>query len=424
MITKKALLLSLIPIIIVGVYLFRFGVNVPFWDQWEVVPLLMKKYAGALSASDLFAQHNEHRPFFPRLIWITLAGFTHYNVNVELWANFVIALGTFCFFVNRAIKTWNKMGMSTSPLLIPLMSLLVFNLGQRDSWLQGYQLVMYLGVAGVVIGLFLLAEDSSRGGFFAAVILGIVTTYSMADGLIYWFVGLAVLAITASNKWKVLKFLLWIVVGTLSIGLFLHGWAPWTPVDPTYPISHPIESYFWILNFLGAPVMTLWPLAWIFGTTSIGLYLLVAESIEGTNQWRQLIPYFAIALYILLASFSICVGRMTMGVEQSSAPRYLTLSVWYWMSLLALLPQVQMKQIYKRVLYGILTTSLVVLTIYGGWRGYANFYQRMLPAYVAVHSGQTVSDSVLARIFPYPDMARPWLQFLCDHKLSACTGGG
>lgn len=88
MATRKVILLSFIPITIVGLYIFLFGLNIPFLDQWEVVSLLQKKQQGLLTLSDLLAQHNEHRPFFPRLIWIALSTFTHYNINVQLWVNF------------------------------------------------------------------------------------------------------------------------------------------------------------------------------------------------------------------------------------------------------------------------------------------------------------------------------------------------
>src|SRR5678815_2827528 len=106
MISKKILLLALIPILTVGAYIYFFGLNIPFWDQWANVSLLMKQQQGLLSIRDLFAQHNEHRPFFPRLIWIVLARLTHYNVKAEQWTNLFIAVAAFGFFIQRSLRLW------------------------------------------------------------------------------------------------------------------------------------------------------------------------------------------------------------------------------------------------------------------------------------------------------------------------------
>ena len=421
MISKKILLLSLVPIVIVGVYIYFFGLNIPFLDQWEVVALLQKKQQGLLSLSDLFAQHNEHRPFFPRLIWIALSTFTKYNINIQLWVNLFIAIGTFVFFVHRSIKTWEMLGIRNSSFLIPLMSLLVFNLGQRESWLQGIQTIMFLGTACVIMGLFFLAEGPSWAKFGGAILLGIVATYSMANGLLYWPIGFMVIVATTSKRIRIIRSLLWIIFSLLSIGSFLIHWRSSGQFNFVYGFTHPVEWLIWILDFLGSPLMTLWYIAWIFGSISVSLYILIIRQHFRTNLWQSFIPYFAVASFVLLTSFSISLGRMEMGLRQAVVPRYLTISVWYWMSLLVLVPTLDLKLYYKSVFYLLSTVSLIFLTIGGGWRGYVSIYQRILPAYQAVQSGQVVSDDVLAQISSDPAVARARLEFLCENKLSVCT---
>lgn len=417
MITRKTVALSLIPITIICVYIFLYGVNIPFLDQWRVVSLLLKRRQGLLSLADLFSQHNEHRPFFPRLIWLSLSGFTHYNVNLELWLNLLIAVGTFIFVADRSMKMWNQLGISTSPLLIPLMSLLVFNLGQRESWLQGFQTVMFLGIACVIVGIFMLAENTSWENFIIAIVVGIIATYSMANGLLYWLIGLIIIFIITPKKKRVIRISLWVTSSGIFIGLFLTGWTSGGHLNFSYGFTHTLEWLIWNLNFLGAPVMTLWYVAWIFGSISIGLFILVIGRVIRTAQWRPLIPYFAIVLFIFLTTLSISLGRIKMGMPQSVVPRYLTMSVWYWVSLLALLPTLNIKSTYQSILYSLLAISLIFLMIGGGWRGYISLHLRMLPAYKAARSGQLVSDEVLIRISPYPDRVQ-LLEFLRENKLS------
>jgi hypothetical protein len=421
MISRKAIFISIIPIAIIGIYIFLFGLNFPFWDQWEVVPLLIKKQQGLLFFVDLFAQHNEHRPFFPRLIWVTLAQFTHYNVIAELWLNLLIAVWTFMFFINRTIKMWSQLKVPVSPLLIPLISFLVFNLSQCESWLQGIQTVMFLEMACVVIGLFLLAEIPAWGNFFGAIALGVVANYSMVNGLFYWLVGLIVIWVTTSKKMRIIRISLWIFFSAACIGLFFSGWVSGGQLNFRYVFSHALEWYLWILNFLGAPIMTQWYVAWVFGIISVASYILILGLAIRTGQWKPLVPYFAIVLFILLTTFSISLGRMEIGLIQSTVSRYLTLSVWYWASLLALFPLLNLKIFYQRTFYSLVTISLVFLMVLGGWRGYESLHKRILPAYQAVTSGQPVSDEVLLRIYPFPNIARERLEFLCANKLSACA---
>ena len=421
MITKKTVILSLIPFTIIGLYIFLFGLNIPFLDQWDVVPLLIKKQQGILSLADLFAQHNEHRPFFPRLIWITLSEFTNYNVNAELWVNLLIAAGTFVFVADRSIKMWARLEISPPPFLIPLMSLLVFNLGQRESWLQGFQTIMFLGTACVIIGVFMLAENSSWRNFLAAIVLGIIATYSMANGLLYWLIGLVIIFITTSKKMRFIRIALWLFLSGMSVGLFLTGWGSGGNLNLGYVFTHILEWSVWILNFLGAPIMTLSYAAWVFGSISVVLYILIIVGVIRTGQWRLLIPYFAIVFFILVTSLSISLGRMELGMNQSVVPRYLTMSVWYWVSLLALLPLLNIKRLYQRALYSMLAVSAAFLMIGGGWSGYKNIYQRIRPVYEAVTSGQVISDELLSRIYSDPVIARSRLDFLCKNNLSVCT---
>ncbi|MBI2331407.1 MAG: hypothetical protein HYU84_04455, partial [Chloroflexi bacterium] len=161
---KEIAVLTLLPILVVGLYIHFFGLNIPFWDQWYFVKHLMMQSNGQLTFDVLLSQHNEHRPFFPRLIWLVLAGFTHYNIKAELWTNLLIAFGTFAFFARRALRTWQEHTVEAPVFLLPLISLLLFNLGSRESWIQGFQTVMFLGMACIIIGVFFLT-DKTWGAF-------------------------------------------------------------------------------------------------------------------------------------------------------------------------------------------------------------------------------------------------------------------
>ena len=185
-----------------------------------------------------------------------------------------------------------------------------------------------------------------------------------------------------------------------------------------YLFTHPFEWLLWVLSFLGSPLMILRQIAWFFGLLSVVLYILVGRTILRTKQWRSVIPYLAILLFVVLTSVAVSTGRMELGLRQSTAPRYLTITAWYWLVLLALLPVVEMKALYRRALLLFLAATLVILTLGGGWLGYRNLYQRILPAYQAIKLGEPLEDEALIKINPSIVLGRRQLEFLRQNNLS------
>ena len=61
--------------------------------------------AGTLGFADFFAQHNEHRILFPRLIFFGLGRLTYWNVRFELFVTWFLAL--VCLF-NIWQMTWRS----------------------------------------------------------------------------------------------------------------------------------------------------------------------------------------------------------------------------------------------------------------------------------------------------------------------------
>lgn len=65
--------LALIPLLILIRYVIRYGVDIPWYDQWKFLPTLEKFFQGRLAFHDLWQQHNEHRILFPRIVFLALA---------------------------------------------------------------------------------------------------------------------------------------------------------------------------------------------------------------------------------------------------------------------------------------------------------------------------------------------------------------
>ena len=88
---------ALIPAFYIVYLISCYGVDIPSWDQWELVPLLGKMHAGKLSFADLWARHNEHRILFPRSIMLLLASLTDWNIIYELYVNVILGCAYLSF---------------------------------------------------------------------------------------------------------------------------------------------------------------------------------------------------------------------------------------------------------------------------------------------------------------------------------------
>ena len=417
---SRTLLACLVPVAVVAIGIGLLGVNIPYVDQFGFIALLARMRTNVLTLSDLFAQNNENRPFFPRLIWLGLAGLSHYDIRLELWANLAIALGTFAFFAIHAIRTWTQFDVSAPSMLLPLMSFLVFNLAQWESWLQGFQTVMFLGSACVVVGFFVLTGKPTWRSFGWAVFAGGVGAFSTPNALLYWPIGLVVLLVTVPSNLRLIRSVLWTACGAACVFLFMAGWKGTPGYSPGAIGTDVLSRAYWVTNFLGAPLMTVPDLAFPFGVLSVGVCLLTIGHLARTRNWKPLVSYFAIAAFVVASGFLVSMGRMRLGIVQAVAPRYLTISVWYWVSLLTLVPLIPLRGVPQRVFYSLICVCLLWHTVWGALCANA-FHLRMLPAYETAVSGGFMSDEVLEGVVrpgTY-DEARRYLQYLADNKLSA-----
>src|SRR5215212_2661844 len=89
--------LVLIPAALPYLYVHAFGVNVVFADAWDMVLVFRKWFSGRLAFADLYAQHVEHRMFFPRGVELLLGSLTRYNNVAEMY------LIVSCFLITAAV---------------------------------------------------------------------------------------------------------------------------------------------------------------------------------------------------------------------------------------------------------------------------------------------------------------------------------
>src|SRR5712691_2143263 len=179
-------LLAVIPVAIIVRLIGDYAVNVPYGDEWSLLSLFAKWNDHQLSFADLFRQHNEHRIFFPKLIYLAFAQWTNWNVRAEMFFSVLLCAGTSAGIYLLLQQT--VPGTARKRLLLwALINVLIFAPVQAENWLWGFQLQVFIPTLCLVATLVLLQSDLRPAGKFAgAGLIVVVASFSFGGGLLLW----------------------------------------------------------------------------------------------------------------------------------------------------------------------------------------------------------------------------------------------
>ena len=251
--------LLLLPIATFFVYFFTLRYNIPWFDDYENIPYFLDRFLTAPTFGDkmtaLLRPNNEHRVVYARLVVLSqyfLTGGLNF-ANLMLWGN----LGLVLLFVLlcRALHWHERVSGRTLVGLLPV-PLLLFTAQSYIMTFTAIFSLQYLAIITlVVLTLFVLVTDRPLH-LALALGLGLLSTFSMGNGLLLWPAGAGMLLI--QRRWLALG--IWLGVGVLGIYLYFLGY----PVQQgnaegfTYVMQHPLETLAGFLIYAGS-VFDLFP---------------------------------------------------------------------------------------------------------------------------------------------------------------------
>jgi hypothetical protein len=328
---KKLLLLGCIslPILFLGILLAFKTVNVPFWDQWELVPIIRDYKTGHLSLHDLWQQHNEHRIFFPRIVMMVLAALTHWNTRVEAFAGFLIAVVGFLVLYLIFRQTEKKI-TATTIFLATLFSVIWFSPVQFDNWLWGWQIQWFLCVLGVMTAAYsigLIAKQKKAGAKNLSLLLGggILAQYSLGGGILIWPI-----AIGALIYLRISKKITFLSAGAAVITTALYYFHYQNPAGPSKSLAlhEPVSFIKYFFIYLGRPLSYVHKLTFILGfvTFSAFISLTIYLFIKKPKLFTMLLPWVVLGFFAIGSALITDLSRLGLGVNQAYSGRYATIS--------------------------------------------------------------------------------------------------
>lgn len=322
-------LFLILPAIISIVLVIIYGVNVPFADEWGIVDLYHKIEQNGLHFSYFFAQHNEHRILFPRIVLLTVALLTKWNVVAQMLVSQLILLfvGLCCCKYFR-----NKNGKTAAALwaAVPL-TVLIFSLRQYENMYWGFQVGFYMVFAFSVFSFYFYDKYENIGSMkylYFSGICAVIVSFSSIHGLLIWICYLVLfLAQRIFEKVKISK---------RQIFFLMVGAACWIVYFIGYhkPEGHPQLGQGGLLNLIkyflvsvGSSMIQNSRIAGVFGILICTVLILIAGFLIWKKQIREnRFPCLLIVFGVGVLA-SITLGRAGFGIGQALSSRYTTYSL-------------------------------------------------------------------------------------------------
>jgi hypothetical protein len=338
--------LAILPACLLGLLVIKYSVNVPFQDQWAIARLLPKWVEGTLSFGDLIAQHNESRKFFPRLIFLSLAQFTHWDVRYEMLVSFLLAS-----IVAVNLYRLNRLTVGISPLqgllLAAIANLVIFSPVQWDNWLWGIQVVVFIPIACITTAISVCYSQLGLNTKFGICLgLAIVSMYSYANGILCWPIVFPVL-LPVWRDWLAHRRLVltwWLSFAIACTFYFYNYQKPAQTPSFAYALVHPLEAVNYFLAFLGTPLGFGSALLHVLLASVVGGALLLLSGSICLYFWhhptliRPNRGWVMLGIYSLLSAMITTLGRVGFGIEQATSSRYTTFSLYLLVALIHLIP--------------------------------------------------------------------------------------
>lgn len=316
-------------------------VDVPFGDQWDFVPLLEKSYSGPVTIGDLFAQHNEHRLFFPRIAMLILAHQSQWKIKSELGLIQLLSLLAFCILIYQTYNFLKSNSEIKWFYALPFISLLFFCLSQWENWIWGWQIQVVLSVFSAVFGFSILcANKISFIKICISLVSGTLSFFSYSNGFLFFVIGFFLLfALKHESKLKKYFYVaFFFIYSSIIFLLFISGYKnPENHPSVFSFINDPAEFIKFILKYIGAAVTGPRSALYIGVLGVVVFIVFIIIVLKSKMRLAEFSFWGGLSLYSLGSAFISGIGRSGFGSGQAMSPRYASFSILFWISIFVLI---------------------------------------------------------------------------------------
>jgi len=450
--TAFVFVLALLTLLTMAVIDWRGYSALPWGDMWDYWISLLRLRAHPFTM--LIAQHNEHRILVARLFFLADQTFFEGRAIFLFICIFLIQL-FHAVLLWRLTYSSRPRSKSTHVFLGSAAFICLFSALQYTNFTWSFQIqfvAVYFAVTGALASVMLFARRSTEGtplGFFqgprfwlyAAIVIGFIATYSMANGLLVW----PLLLLTAN--WLGLQRREKAIICTAGIAAWvLYLWGYTTPLQHSSILEGFLKlprSFVYAMCVLGSPLDGIlsvinralslggekWRLIWTATGGVVGLIigcsLWVFFLVNRRKANRAEVVILHVLLFVMATAFLIGLGRANFPLQSALQSRYTTPALLFWFCILFLISTVLEENSPTRDRRPLLifrfasTVILVVIVLYQHTQiQYAHDTTVYESEAEAAISAPVYDEEIWRRIYYNPQAMIPAVQYLQSNHFS------
>lgn len=328
-------LIALVPAWLMIPHILRRWVNIPYWDDWGTPGKQIRAlHEGNLTLASLLAQHNESRPFFPRLVLLAIEG-AHWDVRKAMVATFLVVLLA-AYFLSRVFDKMPGSPLEKLGALLVVSGILFWP--NTEIWTFENTFMMVWPPTALVCAVAVnLSPVSLARKVLVNVALAAIATFSWANGMLLWAFALplpAALLAGLPREGKKENPILWYAVYTLAcavcMGIFMHGYHHGVLSWDIPAVS--VYFFTWVGGFFGS-IDT----AWLTGVCVVAAFFSLAFpwcfAARKRGNFIDGYPWLTLGVYGMASGWLTAMGRAKLGLEQALSPRYTAVSGYIYIGL-------------------------------------------------------------------------------------------
>jgi len=322
---------AIIPAGLYLLFVFHYSVDVPYADDWTIIPLIHSALHGYVSMSGLWSQYGDTRLLVPKLVFVTFGLYDSLNEKS------IILFSTVLFVASYLLILLLLRSYLTKPLTflrVLAVGIVWFSLVDVENALWSFQLAWYLATFFSVGMIYcLLAPHRHKTVFLAlGIVAAVAASCSIVQGLIVWPVGL--LCLLWSRPWQRRTYYragAWSAIAVATTAIYLHGFntanveCPQTPSCATsYAFLHPVLLGKYLMLLIGNVVPISFYSLHLGVGQFLGLVIFIVAGfvvVKSVRERRNPLPAVLI-IFALLFDFLIAIGRIGEGWPVALSSRY------------------------------------------------------------------------------------------------------
>jgi hypothetical protein len=315
--------------------------SLPHWDEWELVDRVAS--GKPLSIAWLWAQHNEHRILFSKLLFLADLRFFR-GAQVLLLASIFLIITAQVVLLSWSLHALGGLRGATWRTGTGLIAFCLMSPVQQENLVWGFQVSFVLPTTMATLSTLSLllhqryVEENRRLGSVLFLLLSIaaasVATFSLANGMLLWPL-LVLAAALLRMKGRTIAALL--VAAVVNIYAFLYGYH--MPSQPTPKLL--IRDIPGVLKYVAFYFGSTWihhasgyaPLAIGGAGLSIALAFAMRVFLRRRPDSLFIVQISLLMLFCVGTGVLTALGRLHMGMEQATSSRYQVFALLFWCAL-------------------------------------------------------------------------------------------